>query len=323
MKSVFVTRKIPDIGITMLCEKGYEVEVSPHDRPLTKQELIEFLSKKPFDAVLSLLTDRIDGEIFDTAPSVKIFANYAIGFDNFDVEEGKKRGIFLTNTPHGGADRVAEHSWALLLALTCRVCEGDQFVRAGKYSGWDPMLFPGIKLGGKTLGLVGAGRIGTEVARIGARGFGMRIAYYDLKRNEKIESLHNATYYANVDDVIKQADVISLHTPLNESTRHLINKERLALMKPEAYLINTSRGAVIDEQALVEALSTGKLRGAGLDVYENEPQLAVGLAELPNVVLTPHIASASSDARLDMAQISATNIIAALNGDTPPNLVYN
>lgn len=323
MKSVYVTRKIPELGIAMLKEKGFEVDVNPHDRPLTKAELILALKSKPYEAVLTLLNDKIDSEVFDAAPSVKIFANFTIGFDNFDVEEGKRRGVFLTNAPGGGADRVAEHAWALLLALSCRVVEGDSFVKQGKYVGWDPMLFPGMRMAGKLFGLIGAGRIGTEVARIASRGFGMRISYYDIARNTKIESLHNATFWPNVEEVLKHADVVSLHVPLNESTRHLLNAEHFKMMKPTAYLINTSRGPVIDESALVEALRNKTIAGAGLDVYENEPALTPGLSDLPNVVLTPHIASATAKDREDMARIAAENIIQVLDGGKPRDLVYN
>lgn len=321
-KKIFITRKIPEIGLNTLQAKGFAVEVSDKDRPLTKEELIEKLKVGNYDAVLSLLTDKVDADVFDAAPSVKIFANYAIGFDNFDIEEAKKRGIYLTNTPHGGADRVAEHAWALILALTCRVVEADRFVRDGKYVGWDPMLFQGTKLAGKTLGLIGAGRIGTEVARIGSRAFGMRVAYYDIQRNDKIERLHNASYYSTIDEVLKQSDIVSLHTPLTAETRHLINADRLKIMKPTAYLINTSRGPVIHEVALVDALRSGTIKGAGLDVFEAEPALAGGLAELSNVVLTPHIASSTVEARNEMAMIAAENIIEAMEGKRPKDMVY-
>lgn len=322
MKSVFVTRMIPDIGIKMLKDKGYEVDINPENRPLSKGELIQFLRTKPYDAVLSLLNDRIDAEVFDASPRAKIFANYTIGFDNFDVEEGKKRGVFLTNAPGGGADRVAEHVWALLLALTCRVVEGDRYMRARKYSGWDPMLFHGIKLEGKTIGLIGAGRIGHKVATIGAHGFGMKVMYYDIRRAEDLEKNAAATYCATVEEVLRSADVVSLHTPLTAETRHLINAERLALMKKSAYIINTSRGAVIEESALVTALRSGTIAGAGMDVYENEPELADGLDSLENVVLTPHIASSTDEDRGDMAVLAATNIIDVLEGGIPRNLVY-
>lgn len=321
-KAVFITRKIPEIGVTLLRSQGYEVDVSPLDRPMTKAELITQLKMKPYEAVLTLLTDKIDAEVMDAAKSVKIFSNYTIGYDNFDIVEGKKRGVYMTNAVGGGADRVAEHTCALMLALSCRVVEGDKYMRAGKYVGWDPMLLPGIKITGKTLGLVGAGRIGTEVARIASKGFGMRIAYHDITRNQKIESLHNATFWPTVEDVLKQADIISLHVPLTPETKHLINADHFKMMKPSAYLINTSRGPVIDEAALVAALKSGVIAGAGLDVFENEPSLAPGLVDLNNVVITPHIASASLDSRNDMAQLSARAIIDTLQGAIPKNIVW-
>ena len=306
----------------MLKNRGYEVDVSPHDRPLTKNELIDFLRKKPYDAVLTLLTDVIDAEVYDAAPTVKIFANYAIGFNNFNIEEGKKRGIALTNTPGGGADRVAEHAWGLILALSCRIVEGDEFVRAGKYNGWDPMILHGIKVAGKTLGLIGAGRIGSEVARIASKGFGMRIAYHDIARNQKIESLHGASFWPTIEDVLKQADIISIHVPLNESTHHLIDESHFKLLKPTAFLLNTSRGPVVDEKALLIALQHKVIAGAGLDVFEFEPQPVKGLTDLSNVIITPHIASATEEARQDMAILSAQNIINMLEGGIPANMVY-
>ncbi len=323
MKKVYITRRIPDLGINMLKEKGFEVDISAKDAPLTKAELISELQKKPYDAVLTLLTDIIDKEVMDAAPTVKIYANFAIGYNNIDVEEAKKRGIAVTNTPGGGADRVAEHAWALILALSCRVVEGDSYLREGKFNGWDPMLLHGTKLAGKTLGIIGSGRIGADVALRGKNGFGMNIAYYDVVKNEALEKEYGATFYPSVDEILKIADVVSIHVPLLESTKHLINEARLKIMKPTAYLINTSRGPVVDENALVQALKNGTIRGAGLDVFEYEPKLAEGLASLSNVVMTPHIASGTEEARLDMARLSADNIIHFLNGEKAPNMVYN
>ncbi len=321
MPRVYITRQIPEVGVSMLKEKGFEIDMNLKDRPLTQDELIAVLKEKQYDAVLSLLTDKIDAKVFDAAPSVKIFANFAIGFNNFDTVEAKKRGVFLTNTPGGGAERVAEHTWALILALTCRIVEGDSYMRQGKYKGWDPMLLHGINLAGKTLGIVGTGRIGADVAHRAKHGFMMNVAYYDIKRNEALEKDFGATFYPTVEEVLKVSDVVSIHVPLMEATHHLINEARLKLMKSTAYLINTSRGPVIDEKALVAALKAGTIGGAGLDVFEFEPELASGLSELSNVVLTPHIASATIQARLDMATMSAQNIIDTLEGGTPKNLV--
>ena len=320
---VYITRQIPELGIKMLTDKGYEVDVNPKDRPLTKKELIKALSRKQYDAALTLLTDTIDAEVMDAAPTVKIYANFAIGFNNFNVEEAKKRKIYLTNTPGGGADRVAEHAWALILALTCRVVEGDAYMRKGKFKGWDPMLLHGMKLAGKTLGIIGSGRIGADVAHRGKNGFGMNIAYYDIKKNEQLEKEFGAAFYPAVEEVLKVSDVVSIHVPLLDSTHHLINMQRLNMMKKSAYLINTSRGPVVDENALVAALEAGIIQGAGLDVFEFEPELARGLAKLPNVVMTPHIASGTEEARHEMAVLSAANIINTLEGGIPPNMVYN
>jgi glyoxylate reductase len=321
MKKVFITRQIPHNGIKMLKDKGYEVEVSPKNRPLTKKELIKYFEKDNYDAVLSLLTDTIDKEVMDKAPSIKIFANYAIGFNNFDLVEAKKRNIYMTNTPGGGADRVAEHTWALILALSCRIVEGDNFVKKGKYKGWDPLLLNGTKLSGKTLGIIGTGKIGADVAHRAKHGFMMDVVYYDIKRNEGLEKDFGAKFYSTVEEVLKVSDVISLHVPLIDSTHHLINEERLRMMKKSAFLINTSRGPVIDEVALVKALQEKTISGAGLDVFEFEPKLARGLTKLSNVVLTPHIASGTLEAREDMARLAASNIIEVLEGRVPFNNV--
>lgn len=321
MKKIFVTRQIPDNGLALLRERGFAVEVWPKNRPLAKRELIKILRKGNYDGVLSLLTDTIDAEVMDAAPSVKIFANYAIGFNNFDLAAAKERNVVLTNTPGGGAERVAEHAWALLLALSCRVVEGDLLVRRGKYKGWDPLLLHGTNLAGKTLGIIGTGRIGADVAHRAKNGFMMQVVYYDIVRNEKLENDLGAVFYSTVEEVLKVADVVSLHVPLSEATHHLINRERLACMKKTAYLVNTSRGPVVDEVALVAALKNGVIAGAGLDVFEYEPRLAKGLAKLPNVVLTPHIASATAEARRDMARLAAENLIAFFGGKTPQNVV--
>ena len=323
MKNIFVTRKIPQIGIDILKNKGYSVDVSDKDRPLTKEELISVLKSKNYDAVLSLLTDIIDSEVMDSAPSVKIYANFAIGYNNFNLEDAKKRNIQMSNTPGGGADRVAEHTWALILALTCRIVEGDYYIRNGNYKGWDPMLLHGTKLAGKTLGIIGSGRIGADVDHRAKYGFDMSVAYYDIKRNEQLEKEFGAVYYPTVEEVLKISDIVSIHVPLLDSTHHLINADRLKIMKPTAYLVNTARGPIIDENALVEALKNKTIKGAGLDVFEFEPNLVKGLSELENVVLTPHIASSTEEARMDMATISANNIVDCMEGRIPRNTVLS
>ncbi len=321
MPSIYITRRIPEVGLAMLREQGFEIEVNPENRPLTKAEFIAILKKKTYDGVLSQLEDKIDAEVFDAAPSVKIFANYAVGYNNIDVVLAKKRGIMVTNTPGVLTDTVAEHTFALILAITCRVAEGDRMLRAGEYQGWTPELLLGTDLKGKTLGILGAGRIGSRVAYHGARGFDMKIVYNNPSRNDYLDKELGATYMKTAEEVLRVADIVSLHVPLLPTTTHLLNKERLAFMKKTAYLINTSRGAVVDEAALVEALRTGVIRGAALDVFEHEPSLSQGLAELQNVVLTPHIASATEETRNAMSRVAAENLIAYFSGKTPPNAV--
>jgi D-3-phosphoglycerate dehydrogenase len=318
---VYITRKIPEAGINKLREKGYEVDVNSEDKVLSKEELISALKQKPYDAVLCLLTDKIDKEIFEAVPTAKIFANYAVGFDNVNLAAAKEKGVMVTNTPGVLTETVAEHTFALMLAIARRIAEADKFTKAGNYKGWAPMLLLGTDLSHKTLGVVGLGRIGSRVAYHGAKGFDMKVIYYDVNRNEEFEKEFNAKFKSNIDDVLKESDFISIHVPLLDSTQHLINRQRLSIMKPTAYLINTSRGPVIDEKALVEALKNKTIKGAALDVFENEPSLAPGLAELENVIITPHIASATEETRSKMSDLAVTNIIEALEGKIPPNLV--
>ncbi len=320
-KKIFITRKIPEVGIEILKSKGYEVEVNPKDKALSQKELIKYLQKGNYDAVLCLLTDKIDANVFEKAPSVKIFANYASGFDNIDVVEAKKRGVVIANAPaEFTSEAVAEHALAMMFALATRITEADNFVRKGKYKGWMPMNLIGVDLLGKTLGLVGAGRIGSRVAFY-AKALGMKIIYTDVAKSDQLEKDSGAVFYPKLEDLLKNADVVSLHVPLLDSTRHLINASRLAIMKPTSFLINTSRGPVIDEQALVEALRKNIIGGAALDVFEFEPKLSKGLVKLSNVILTPHIASASITARNEMAEVAANNIIDFLEGRTPRNAV--
>lgn len=321
MAKIYVTRAIPEAGSNLLGAAGHEVIVSPKDGVLTKDELIAALKEHDPDAVLCLLTDKIDGDVLDAAPRAKIFANYAVGFDNLNLDAGTERGITFTNTPGVLTDSVAEHAVALIYAITKRIAEADRFTRAGKYVGWAPMLLLGSDLKGKTLGIVGGGRIGSRVLEIMGKGVGMRCLYYDIKRSEELEKATSAEFRASAEEVLKEADVVSVHVPLLDSTRHLMNADRFKMMKPSAYLINTSRGPIVDEAALVEALRAGTIRGAALDVFENEPKLAPGLTELENVILTPHTASATEETRSKMAEIAAQNINAFLKGETPPNVI--
>jgi glyoxylate reductase len=316
---VYVTRPIPDSGIKLLKEKGFQVDINPKDEVLSTKALEEKLNK--YEAILSLLTDKIDKQVLSkSGHQLKIIANYAVGFDNIDVKEANARNIKITNTPGVLTEAVAEHTFALLMSVAKKVVPADKFVREGKYTIWGPMSFLGPQIWGKTIGIVGLGRIGSFVAQIAHAGFQMKVLYYDVKRNEEFEMRFSAQYQA-IGDILKNSDFITLHVPLLDSTHHLINAPRIGLMKKEAILINTARGPVVDEKALVAALKEKRIAGAGLDVFEDEPKLTEGLADLDNVVLTPHIASATVEAREAMSTIAAQNIIAALQGKEPPNLV--
>lgn len=318
MAKVYVTRPIPEVGINMLKEK-FEVEVNPENKVLPKEELKEAV--KGADAILCLLSDKIDGDIFDAAGSqLKVLANYAVGYDNIDVEAAKQRNVMVTNTPGVLTEAVAEHAITLMLSAAKNIVEADKYTRAGNYKQWEPKGFLGPQVTGKTLGVVGLGRIGSMVAQIAHDGLKMNVLYYDVKKNEEFEKEVGAKF-SELDEVLKQADFVSVHVPLLPATRNLINAEKLSLMKNNAILINTSRGPVVDEKALIEALKSKQVWAAGLDVYENEPELSPGLADLPNVVLTPHTASATFEARDAMSKMCTENIISALSGQTPPNLV--
>ena len=316
-RKVYVTRRLPQPAIDML-EERFEVEVYPEDRAIPREVLMEKV--KGIDALLPLLTDKVDAEVMDAAgENLKIIANYAVGYDNIDVDAATKRKIAVTNTPGVLTETTADMAWALMFAVARRVVEADKFTRAGKFKGWGPMMFLGGDVYGKTLGVVGVGRIGSAVAKR-AKGFNMRVLYTDVVRNEEIEKEVGAKK-VELDELLRESDFVTLHVPLMPSTRHLIGERELKLMKKTAYLINTSRGPVVDERALVEALRKGEIAGAGLDVYENEPELSPGLAELDNVVLTPHIASASVETRTRMATLAAENIIAFFEGKRPPTIV--
>ncbi|MFH1461037.1 MAG: D-glycerate dehydrogenase [Patescibacteria group bacterium] len=318
MTKVFVTRKIPEVGIKLLKDKGYDVLVGPEDK-ISPADLLKGV--KGVEAILSVLTEEINKEVIEAAgKQLKIIANFAVGYNNIDVAEAKKRGILVTNTPGVLTEAVADHTVGLLFAIAQKIIEADKYTRAGKFKAWGPELFLGGDITNKVLGVVGFGRIGSAVAQRMVKGFGMRILYYDINRNPELEKDLGAEY-RELDDLLKESDFVSLHTALSEETKHLINAQKLALMKPTAYLINTSRGPVIDEKALIKALREQKIAGAGLDVFENEPKLSPGLADLENVVLTPHIASATKETRNKMAEMAANNIIAALEDQTPPNLV--
>ncbi len=315
---VFVSRAIPEEGIKLL-KKSCDVTISKKNRVLTKKELIAGVKGK--DALLCLLTDKIDMSVLKASKKLKVVANYAVGFDNIDLKAASKLKIPVSNTPGVLTDAVADHAVTLLLSTARRIPESDSFTRAGKYKGWEPMLYLGGDTAGKTLGVIGGGRIGSAVASRMAKGFGMKVLYTDVKRSPKFEQAVGKAKYTSLANVLKQSDFVSVHVPLLPATHHLISTKQLKMMKKTAYLINTSRGPVIDEKALVAALKKKEIAGAGMDVFEKEPKLAPGLAKLANVVLTPHTASATHYTRSAMSEIAAKNVLAALKGKRPPQLL--
>lgn len=316
---VLVTRQIPSEGMEILKGKCEKITLNTENRSWSKSELIKNLEGN--DAVLCLLTDKIDKEVLIAAKQAEIkgFANMAVGYDNIDVDTATQLGIMITNTPGVLTETTAELAWALIFAVARRIVEADKFTRVGKFKGWEPLLFLGQDISHKTLGLIGAGRIGSAVAYM-SRGFNMRILYYDVVRRPELETELNAKQ-TSLTELLSTADIISIHTPLTRETHHLIGAAEIKLMKPTAILINTSRGPVIDEAALALALKNRQIAGAGLDVYENEPQIHPHLLDLDNVVLLPHIGSASVGTRGKMARMAAENLLAILEGHRPPNLV--
>jgi len=314
--NVYVTRLIPQEGIDLLQAKC-DVEINPHDRPLTRPELLEKITGR--DGILCLLTDRIDAEVFDTAKTAKGFANYAVGYDNIDVKEATKRGLPISNTPGVLTDATAEMAWALLFAVCRRVIESDAVMRSEQWPGWGPLQFIGGDVTGATLGIVGAGRIGMAMA-LKSKGFQMKVLYADEFRNDTIEKALGAQQ-VDLETLLAQADYVSIHVPLLPTTRHLFGMKQFQQMKRTAYLINTARGPIVNEAELVEALKAGVIAGAGLDVYENEPRMAAGLKDLPNVVITPHTASATKSSRGGMARLAAENLLAMIEGRQAPNCI--
>ncbi|HPA45860.1 MAG TPA: D-glycerate dehydrogenase [bacterium] len=314
---VLVTRRIPEPGLEIL-RAHCEVELFPHDRNMTREELLAAVKEK--DGLLSLLTDRIDAGLFDAAPKLRAVANCAVGFNNIDLAAATARGIPATNTPGVLTDTTADLTWALIMSAARRIAEADRFTRAGKFDGWGPMMMLGGDIHGKTLGIVGMGRIGQAVAKR-AGGFHMRILYSDSVMLDPATAQSLPVALVDFETLLEQSDFVTLHVPLNDQTYHLIGEKEFALMKPTAYLINTSRGPVVDEKALVKALQDCKIAGAGLDVFEHEPQIEPELLQMENVVLLPHIGSASFETRARMAIMAAENLVAALRGERPPNCV--
>lgn len=309
--SVYVTRVIPQPGIDLLRSR-LDTEVNESDVPLSAEDLQRQASTR--DALVTLLTDRIDRAVLEAGSGrLKIVANVAVGFDNIDVDAASEFGILVSNTPGVLTDTTADFAWTLLMASARRLPEAERFLRAGKYHGWGIMMMLGQDIHHKTLGVIGFGRIGQAVARR-ATGFGMRILYYDPVIQAEAVAAEVGAEQVNLDLLLRESDFVSVHTPLSAETHHLLGAEQFRRMKPTAVLVNTSRGPVVDESALADALRSGEIAAAGLDVFELEPEVEPGLLELDNVVLAPHIASASVDTRTRMATMAAENVIAVLEG---------
>jgi glyoxylate reductase len=301
---VFVTRPIPEPGLALLREAGLEIRLRQADSPIPRDELLRGVQGA--QALLCMLTDRVDGEVMDAGP-LRVVSNVAVGVDNIDLAAARARGVRVTNTPGVLTDATADLAMALLLAVARRVPEGDAMVRRGAFNGWGPMMMVGADLAGQTLGIVGPGRIGSAVAQR-ARAFGMEIIISARSEHPDVGPR------VEIDELLRRSDFVSLHCPLTPATHHLLDARRLALMKPGAYLVNTARGPVVDEEALVQALRDGAIAGAALDVYEREPLVHPGLLELGNVVLAPHSGSATLRTRETMARMAASDLSSLLQG---------
>ncbi|HEX8550889.1 MAG TPA: D-glycerate dehydrogenase [Abditibacteriaceae bacterium] len=313
---IFVGRAIHDAGLKLLREAGYDVVVNDGP-PLSPEQLRQ--SVRDCDALISVPPDKIDSALLDVAPNLRIVQNYSVGVDNIDLAECAARNVPVGNTPDVLTDATADVAWALLMAAAWRVVEADAFVRRGDWRGWEPKDFWGADFNGATLGIVGFGRIGQAVARR-AQGFGLKVLYWN--RSEREEALELSATRVELDVLLKQSDFVSVHCALTPDTRELLGERELGLMKPSAILVNTARGAVIDQSALAAALKHRTIRGAGLDVFEKEPlPLSDELTQLPNVVLTPHYGSATERTRAAMSRLCGENVLAALRGDAIPHLV--
>lgn len=312
---VLVTGRLPE-DVMSLLTAHHEVTANTFDAPMERDEILRQIGDK--EGLLSMVTDRIDDALMAQAPTLRMIANCAVGYDNIDVAAATARGIWVSNTPDVLTDATADLTFALILAVARRVVAGDRRTRGGEFKYWGPLLFLGTQVTGKTLGIVGLGKIGKAVARR-AQGFSMPILYHNRRRIPEAEERELNARYVDLKTLLKESDFVSLHVTLTDETRHLIGGPELALMKPSAFLINVSRGPVVDETALVEALTKKSIAGAGLDVYEKEPVLAPGLADLDNVVLLPHMGSATLETRTAMAAKAVDNLLAGLAGRVPPN----
>jgi len=311
--SVFITRRIPDAGLDILSEH-VSLTIFEEDRQIARQEIIERIGD--VDGMICLLSDPIDKEVIEAGKKLKVISAYAVGYNNIDIEAARNRGIVVTNTPGVLTDATADIAFALMIAAARRIAESDAWMRTHEFEGWAPKFFLGVDLVGKTLGIIGAGRIGAALAKRAYAGFDMKIAYHGRNRNPEFESKFNAQFMP-LNDLLAASDFVSIHTPLTPETHHLIGEQELALMKPTAVLVNTARGPVVDEQALIRCLQEQRIFGVGLDVYEHEPAVPRELKELPNAVILPHIGSASFQTRDRMAGITANNCLAVLDGGSP------
>lgn len=315
--NVLVTGNLPD-DITLPLRDRFHVTVHQQDRPMEREALLSAVRGK--QGLLCMITDRIDGDLLDQAPDLRMVANYGVGFNNIDIGAAAARGIQVSNTPGVLTDATADLTMALILAVGRRVVEGDAYTRQGRFQFWAPFHFLGHEITGKTLGIIGLGRIGAAVARR-ASGFEMPVLYHNRTRLPAEEEAAIGARYVDLDTLFRQSDFVSLHVPLSPDTRHLVGARELAAMKPGAYLINTARGPVVDESALLAALKGKQIAGAGLDVYEHEPALTQGLDALANVTLLPHMGSATKKTRRRMGAMAVENLVAGLEGRLPPNLV--
>jgi glyoxylate reductase len=314
---VLITRVLPEPALEVV-RQACEVQLDPLDQPLTPAALRQAVIGK--QGVLCLVTDRLDAQVLDAATELKVVSNVAVGYDNIDVAAATQRGILVTNTPGVVTESTADLTWSLLCSLARRIAEGDRYIRAGKWRDWTLLLMAGSDIHGKTLGICGMGRIGQAVARR-AKGFNMRILYHNRQRlDTTLESELNATWVEKR-TLLQQADFVSLHVPLSAATTHFIGVEELRMMRPAAYLINAARGPVVDEAALIQALQQGWIAGAALDVFEHEPHVPQALQALENVVLVPHIGSASVATRTRMAVMAAENLVAVLRDEYTPYIV--
>jgi glyoxylate reductase len=307
---VFITRDIPKEAIDLLKQEKINVKVYKKDKTISRKELRKEV--KDADGIISLLTEKFDKELIDEITRCKIISNFAVGYNNIDVGYAKEKNIIVTNTPDVLTDSTADLAMALILACSRRITEGEKLVREKKFKGWKPNLLLGIELKDKVIGIIGAGRIGTETA-YRVKSFKTKIIYFDRNNNNELEK-NTGAERVSLEELLTKADIISIHLPLNDKTYHILDKEKLKLIKSTGIIVNTSRGEIIDEKELIKLLKKKKIFSAGLDVYENEPEINPALLKLKNVVLLPHIGSATKEARTAMALIAAKNVIEVLNG---------